>query len=267
LDISILIPTFRRPAQLAEALGTVLRQQGVSLEVVVIDDCPAGSAERIVADCRDPRVRYVRNPAPSGGRPAAVRNFGLAQATGALIHFLDDDDHVPEGHYAAAKAEFARHPNVGVIFGRVVPFGDDRQAVAHEVDYFSRAERSARLCRLAGARWGFGARQICGNTLLVCSAAMIRRDCVTALNGFDEELTLMEDVDFYGRAIYRFGARFVDRVTLHYRIGPSLMHRPNVDGAIRTAYSRMHAKFRLNHSSVELRLMKLFAKFVAVAAH
>jgi glycosyltransferase involved in cell wall biosynthesis len=267
LDVSVIIPTYRRAVPLAEALATVLTQNGVSLEVVVIDDCSAGSAESVVAKCNDPRVRYIRNPTPSGGRPAAVRNFGLGRASGDLIHFLDDDDRVPEGHYAAVKAEFARSPNVGVIFGRIAPFGEDSQAVAHEAEYFSRAERSARLCRLAGPRWGFGARQICGNTLLVCSAAMIRRECVAPLHGFDEDLALMEDVDFYGRAIYRFGARFVDRVTLHYRIGPSLMHRPDVDDAVKTAYQRMHSKFRHDHSAAELGLMKAFSKFVAAAVH
>jgi hypothetical protein len=90
---------------------------------------------------------------------------------------------------------------------------------------------------------------------------------VEPLNGFDEELTLLEDVDFYGRAIYRFGAYFTDRVTLHYRVGPSLMHRPDVDGEVRAASQRMHAKFRRDHSGGELKLMKLFSKMVAVAAH
>ena len=45
----------------------------------------------------------------------------------------------------------------------------------------------------------------------------------------DGDLRLMEDVDFFARAIRRFGARFVDRVTLHYRIGPSLMRQGEID--------------------------------------
>jgi glycosyltransferase involved in cell wall biosynthesis len=266
LHVSVIIPTFRRQPQLAEALASVLRQRDVPLQVIVIDDCPDGSAEEVVVRCNDPRVLYLRNPVPSGGRPAAVRNFGMAQATGGLIHFLDDDDRAPDGHYAAMAAEFTRHPNVGVIFGRIAPFGVDARQVIHELDYFARAGRSARVCRLLGPRWGFGARMLCGDTLLVCSAAMVRRRCFDALNGFDESLKLMEDVDFYGRAIRSFGARFVDRVTLHYRIGPSLMHRPNVTAAISDAYRSMQSSFRRTRSTAELRLMQVFCKFLAGAA-
>ena len=266
MSVSVIIPTFRRPGPLAEAIGSVLRQTDTALEVIVIDDCPDGSARSVVEAFSDLRVRYVQNPMPSGGRPAAVRNYGMTWATGDLIHFLDDDDRIPDGHYAAMVAEFARHPKVGVVFGRVAPFGSDDALVQQELGYFARATRSARLCRLLGARWGFSARMLCGNTLLVCSAAMIRRRCFDALGGFDETLGLMEDVDFYARAIYRFGAHFVDRVTLHYRIGPSMMHRPNVGGAIREAYRKMHANFRRHGSLVEFRAMQVFCKVVATTA-
>jgi glycosyltransferase involved in cell wall biosynthesis len=263
MSISVIIPTFRRPGPLAEAIASVLRQSDVALEIIIVDDCPNGSARDVVAQCGDPRVRYVQNPMPSGGRPAAVRNYGMTWATGDLIHFLDDDDRIPDGHYASMIAEFARHPNVGVVFGRVSPFGYDEGLVQQELSYFARATRSARLCRLLGARWGFGARMLCGNTLLVCSAAMIRRRCFDELGGFDETLGLMEDVDFYARAIYRYGAHFVDRVALHYRIGPSMMHRPNVAESIRDAYRKMHANFRRHGSLVEFRMMQVFCKFVA----
>ena len=52
IDVSVVIPTFRRPELLRVAIGSVLEQRGlvVGLEIVVIDNDPAKSAERIVAD-------------------------------------------------------------------------------------------------------------------------------------------------------------------------------------------------------------------------
>jgi hypothetical protein len=45
-----------------------------------------------------------------------------------------------------------------------------------------------------------------------------------ASRGFDPGIRLGEDVDFFGRAMREFGTDFLDRTTLHYRIGsPSLM--------------------------------------------
>ena len=62
-------------------------------------------------------------------------------------------------------------------------------------------------------------------TVLVNSARLIRRECVEALGGYNEDLAVFEDVDFYLRAIRRFGCVFVDRPVLEYRTGaPSLMH-------------------------------------------
>jgi GT2 family glycosyltransferase len=67
--------------------------------------------------------------------------------------------------------------------------------------------------------------ECCSNmTLLVCSAAVIRRECLDRIGGFDPEIRLMEDADYHVRAIRTFGVRFLDRTSIHYRIGtPSLM--------------------------------------------
>jgi hypothetical protein len=147
------------------------------------------------------RWYYLRNPQPSGGRPAIVRNLAWRRATGTFVHFLDNDDVVPEGHYLAVKRAFSRAPNVGVVFGPVAPFGFDESQLAHERDFFSRAARRATACQRFGTQMAFAARLLFNETLLVCSAGVIRRECVVAVNGFDSEIPLMEDVDFYTRTI------------------------------------------------------------------
>ena len=107
----------------------MLSQGGPQLEVIVVDDFPERSAYDVVTGIGDCRIRYEPNPNPSGGWVSAVRNHGVALATGALVHFLDDDDQAPPGHYAAMTAAFEANPNVGVIFGRVEPFGDNPKAL------------------------------------------------------------------------------------------------------------------------------------------
>src|ERR1700722_5983837 len=99
IDYSVIIPTYRRPQELPAAIASVLAQSGVEVEVFVIDDSPEGSAQAYVEAHADPRVNYVKNSNPSGGVPSLVRNLGWPLARGAFIHFLDDDDIVPEGHY------------------------------------------------------------------------------------------------------------------------------------------------------------------------
>jgi glycosyltransferase involved in cell wall biosynthesis len=176
IDFSVVIPAFRRPKPLAEAVASVLAQAGVSVEVIVIDDSPEASAEDAVARIGDARVRYLKNPAPSGGHPSAVRNLGWPLAVGAFVHFLDDDDIVPDGHYAAVKNIFSAHQDVGVVFGRIEPFGDAPQAqLAHERAFFDDAARRALMCRRFGPRLGFTACMMFRRTLLITSAAVVRR--------------------------------------------------------------------------------------------
>lgn len=260
VDLSVVVPTFRRPRELGEAVASALAQEGVGVEVIVVDDCPDGSA-RAVAALDDPRVIYIRNPAPTGGKPGVVRNLGWPRARGRVIHFLDDDDLVPPGHYRAALAAFERHPGVGVVFGRVEPFGDEAQ-LPQERAYFARAAQRALVSDRFGPRWAYAARMFFGETLMVCSAGIVRRDCVAAVNGFDADIKFIEDVDFYARVIRRFGAHFMDRVALRYRIGRSIMHGHTVDDPVRENYRRMLENYRAEWGTLDFWALKLFARTV-----
>jgi glycosyltransferase involved in cell wall biosynthesis len=262
VDVSVIIPTYRRPVELMQALASVLCQKGVTTEVLVVDDSPEGLAETAVNSIGDGRVTYMRNPVPSGGLPSVVRNLAWPHARGAFVHFLDDDDLVPEGHYAAVKQAFDCGSEVGVVFGRIEPFGEVTADVEHERRYFEDARRRAVACKLFGRRWGFTARMFFDATLLVCSAAVVRRECISAIGGFDPALRVNEDVDFYARVIRRFGARFMDRVCVHRRVGPSLIHQPNVDRLLEESYSHIHANYRATWGAAEFLAMKGFARTV-----
>ena len=258
-EISVVVPTFRRPRELHLALASALGQQGVTVEVLVVDDSPEGSARATVQALRDRRVRYLRTRKPTGGRPGQVRNEGWPLATGRFVHFLDDDDLVPPGHYAAALRDFERFPEAGVVFGRVEPFAEDDRPLEHERNFFANAARRA----LVGERLGqrvLAARQLLEQTMLVCSAGVSRIEVVRALGGFDPAIRLVEDVDYYARAFRNFGAHFTDRVVLHYRIGHSLMHSRVDDAVIVQSYRRMHQKYRYAHGPVELVALKALVR-------
>lgn len=146
IDVSVVIPTFRRNQELAEAIASVQAQQGVSLEILVVDDSPEGSAQPVAESLGDRRLCYLRNLHPTGGIPSVARNLGWPRASGRFVHFLDDDDIVPAGHYAAVIAAFASRPEVGLVFGRVEPFGVCPEAqLQHERRYFAQAARNAGL--------------------------------------------------------------------------------------------------------------------------
>lgn len=267
-DFSVIIPTFRRPSELLEAIASALGQREVSVEVFVIDDSPEGSAEVVVQGFEDPRLNYVKNPTPSGGVPSIVRNIGWPSARGKFIHFLDDDDIVVDGYYAAARAVFATDPSIGLIFGRIEPFAQrSSEQLEHEQRYFNEAARKAALSQRFGSRLAFVGRMLFDNALLVCSSSVIRRECVEAIGGFDPSIRLMEDADFHVRAMRAFGARFLERPAIRYRVGaPSLMHSPDPTTEQRkselSGRRQMQASYRRRYGIVEFYALAFFARTI-----
>jgi hypothetical protein len=103
--------------------------------------------------------------------------------------------------------------------------------------------------------------------LLVCSASVIRRECLPTLGGFDPEIRLMEDADYHVRAMREFGVRFLDRTAIHYRIGsPSLMHSPNpsqtqIDEE-RAGARRIGEKYIRDRGALEFHALRVFQRTV-----
>jgi glycosyltransferase involved in cell wall biosynthesis len=86
------VPTKDRTELLGTALRSICSQEGVAIEVLVVDDGstdPAAVAS-VVTGLADDRVRVLRRPAPQG--VSAARNLGLEATTGDWVAFCDDDD-------------------------------------------------------------------------------------------------------------------------------------------------------------------------------
>ena len=268
IEFSVVIPTFRRPSELIEAISSALRQRDASVEVFVIDDSPEGSAEKAVKDLEDSRVIYLRNPNPTGGVPSVVRNIGWPMASGTFVHFLDDDDIVTEGHYAAVKAAFAANPTIGLVFGQIEPFGGGPPAqLDRERQYFADAAQKASISGRFGSRFAFAGRMLFDKALLVCSSSVVRHQCVARLGGFDPSIRLMEDADFHVRAMRECGVLFLNRTAIRYRVGsPSLMHSPNPTEAQkqgeRLGHRQMQVKYRKEHGALEFYALALFTRTV-----
>jgi glycosyltransferase involved in cell wall biosynthesis len=263
VDVSVVMATYRRPASIGEAIRSILEQSGVQVEVIVVDDCPDGSAESVVTGIGDPRVRYMRNPQPSNGRPAVPRNAGWPLTRGEVIHFADNDDLVPQGLYADAMAEFRRYPNIGLLFGRIEAFGAPSSMLNDDQALFVRAAaRAARLQKL-GSKLAFTAVLLFTELLFVGGSTLMRRRCLEALGGLPTGAEIMEDVDFLARATRLFGVRYLDRLSLYYRVGPSMMHsQKDLQAALNRSYLRLQADYRKMFGTVEFYVLKIAARTV-----
>ena len=80
MRFSVVIPLYNKGPYIACTLQSVLAQRESDLEVVVIDDGSSDDGPQIVTQCKDPRVRLLRQP---NAGVAAARNRGIEAAGGA----------------------------------------------------------------------------------------------------------------------------------------------------------------------------------------
>jgi glycosyltransferase involved in cell wall biosynthesis len=262
LDVSVIVPTFRREKLVVEAVQSALQQEGVSLEVLVLDDSPEGSARAAVTALNDPRVRYIQREVPSGGKPALVRNEGFQKAKGRYVYCLDDDDHVLPGGLRAMVSALDAEPDKGVAFGRVQAFGENEEIVERYRRWWNWAATAARM--LSTSSWLTVGAILFRGTLIINSTCMIRRSCLEKLGGYDGSIPVYEDVEFFMRGIRKFGHVFVDYPVLHYRTGaPSLIHNLKGDKTpIAESYRIIHKKYRAEHGRREYAALWLVSRLL-----
>src|SRR4051812_2979719 len=89
--ISVIIPCFNYGNFLHEAVQSVLFQSYAHLECLVIDDGSADNTPQLGRELEtaDGRVKYHRK---SNGGLSSARNYGIDNAKGEFICFLDADD-------------------------------------------------------------------------------------------------------------------------------------------------------------------------------
>jgi glycosyltransferase involved in cell wall biosynthesis len=115
--ISVMIGVYNAEPYLAEAIESVLAQDYVPLELIVVDDgSNDGSAE--VAKSF-PQVNYFFQENAGNG---AARNRAVEAATGDLFSFVDADDRFTPGKLALQKAALDADPELDMVFGHVREF-------------------------------------------------------------------------------------------------------------------------------------------------
>ena len=92
--VSVIIPSFNRYNYLLNAINSIHNQTYDNYEIIVVND---GSTEdgyhskEIKGMAKVIHIDRRNTPEWGGSRPA-VRNYGISEATGDFIAFLDDDD-------------------------------------------------------------------------------------------------------------------------------------------------------------------------------
>ncbi|HEX8553371.1 MAG TPA: glycosyltransferase family A protein [Sphingomonas sp.] len=120
-----MIPCYNRATLIGDAINSALAY-GEGAEIIVVDDGSIDASWECILSFGD-KVRGFRI---ANGGVAAARNFGVAQAQGSFIKFLDSDDRLVEGGLAALLAEQQVAAPHRILFGDARAIGPDGEAIA-----------------------------------------------------------------------------------------------------------------------------------------
>lgn len=105
--VTVMIPTYRQADVVGRAIDSALAQDYPQLEVLVVDDCSPDATGAVVAERKDLRLRYHRNPS-NLGRVANYRQALYGLAAGEWVVNLDGDDYFIDRGFISAAIEVAR---------------------------------------------------------------------------------------------------------------------------------------------------------------
>ncbi|MEP5938285.1 MAG: glycosyltransferase family 2 protein [Erythrobacter sp.] len=189
--VTAVITTKDRPEFLRRAVSSVLTQSYRPLELVIVDDGSASPVtEEMFQRSNDVELRIVRNESARG--VSAARNFGVSNARGRFVAFLDDDD-----RWLADKVE----RQVNLLASRsdeVLACGCQITIVDHNGNNISDPERPT-LPEDIIASLTYSDENITPSTL------MFDRQTFIELGGYREDMPAAEDREFLLRFLLRYG--------------------------------------------------------------
>ena len=182
--VSVIMPTYRAAAWVADTIDSVSAQTYPHLELIVVDD---GSPDDTVAVVREKLARDFRHPwriieLGDNLGPSAARNVGLRHAGGDWVQYLDSDDFLAPGKLARQMAHCAQtasdvafiyspwrccYYDAGKIIGEGPHIEPDMQG------------RASIMC-------------LVGSFRPLHSAGLARRSALEQIGGFDETLRFWE---------------------------------------------------------------------------
>jgi glycosyltransferase involved in cell wall biosynthesis len=183
-EVSVITTVYNGERFIAESIDSVLAQEDVDLELVVVDDGSTDGTLRVLEAVDDPRVRVLSRPRQ--GRARAL-NEAVAHSRAPILAVHDADDLCLPGRFSHPLAHLAENPGVDLVGSASWVFID---ANGRELGRRpSAATGDAEIRRLLRAHAAPFAH----------SSVTMRRQALERVGGYDEALLVDLDLDLYIR--------------------------------------------------------------------
>ncbi|QQQ78488.1 glycosyltransferase [Saccharothrix sp. 6-C] len=256
--VDVVIPCYNYARFLRACVTSALDQPGVDVRVLIIDDTSSDETPEVVAELtRDPRVEGRRHEVNQGH--IATYNEGLLEwAKADYTVLLSADDLLAPGALARAAEVFEAHPNVGMVYGRVVNYTDHAELPSVVAAPAGRTVWS-------GVDW-IEARCRTGQNVLSSPEAVVRTSVQQEVGGYRPDLPHAGDLEMWLRiaAVSDIG---------YVRGEPAAYYRVHQQSMMRTRFSSLFTdleqrqavfeRFFAEHPGLPARLRSLADRSIA----
>lgn len=196
--VSVIIPVKDRPDELKRAILSVLNQDYVSLEIIIIENNSENpNLVYDVANLFSLKNIFIYSLSPCDNTNVA-RNFGVMKSSGTYVAFLDSDDEWLPDHLAKSISTLVNEQSDFVYGGAIIDNGfNKRPIIARRIN-----KKEGAVNYLVGFRRGYAQ-----------SSSFVLKSSVFLNFGWDNELKRTQDLDFFIRASECLNLSCTDKVT------------------------------------------------------
>lgn len=192
MQISAIIPSYNRLESLKRAVHSVLDQDCVVDELIVVDD---GSTDDTASYIRHnfPQIKLIKQ---TNKGVSAARNAGIKLAKFDWIALLDSDDSWHRNKIATIKQHHAQQPDISLIHS------DEIWIRNHvRVNAMNKHQKT-------GGNIFFRCLPLC---VISPSAVVLRRSLIESAGYFDESLPACEDYDLWLKICCQHSVHYIDQ--------------------------------------------------------
>ncbi len=134
-SISVIIPAFNNTKWLPLTLNSCLAQKDHLKEIIVVDDYSTDDTWGVLHEyqAKYPQTIKIFKNRSKGGNNA--RNYGFSLSTGEFIQWLDADDQITEGKFAAQLKLFEFDDSVDIVYSdwKLVTYNTSGNVIREEI--------------------------------------------------------------------------------------------------------------------------------------
>lgn len=216
-SIAVVIPAFNSAATISNALVSVLTQTEPPEEIIVVDDGSTDATGEIVRGFGS-AVRLITQPNQGS---AVARQTGTVAATCDYIAYLDADDWWPTDKLSVCRAILA-HEEIDFLLAdlqRARPGDTPAAYLPRNTTFFPWARQyldghraDAGIADLYRLPPDIGLSLLLDGFPVFPSTALIKREVVLSVGGWDARFRRCQDFDLGLRIARRFPLYYLDRV-------------------------------------------------------